>query len=269
MNTIRLILGDSLIKLKELESCSVDYIVSDPPYGLEFMGDAPWKKSGWQSGGGFSKPGIGERHTKWPSFSATSKYGASNPTCATCGGRARGKKKCYCEEPKYKKIGKRRKAENEGLPDDVTGSGMVSQLIALQQWCFAWSSECFRILKPNGVIKAFSGTRTFHRMSKAMREAGFVDFEVHAWTYGSGFPKSMDVSKALDKQAGAEREVVGRVAGMGKQNPEWNGTAQGRAENSFKPEYDATATDAARQWSGWGTALKPAWEPIVVARKPL
>jgi site-specific DNA-methyltransferase (adenine-specific) len=237
--------------------------------------DAPWKKSGWQSGGGFSKPGIGERHTKWPSFSATSKYGASNPTCATCGGRARGKKKCYCEEPKYKKIGKRRKAENEGLPDDVTGSGMVSQLIALQQWCFAWSSECFRILKPNGVIKAFSGTRTFHRMSKAMREAGFVDFEIHAWTYGSGFPK------ALDKQAGAEREVVGRtktpfkVDSAASKGRSLQGSVNGDFskqidDNGYRyTEHTAPATDAARQWSGWGTALKPAWEPIVVARKPL
>jgi site-specific DNA-methyltransferase (adenine-specific) len=241
--------------------------------------DAPWKKSGWQSGGGFSKPGIGERHTKWPSFSATSKYGASNPTCATCGGRARGKKKCYCEEPKYKKIGKRRKAENEGLPDDVTGSGMVSQLIALQQWCFAWSSECFRILKPNGVIKAFSGTRTFHRMSKAMREAGFVDFEVHAWTYGSGFPKSMDVSKALDKQAGAERTpkdwvrsatgaLHGGGAGKNARCPDCN-KLRFDHDACRCPRDSGPVTDASRQWSGWGTALKPAWEPIVVARKPL
>jgi DNA modification methylase len=78
-------------------------------------------------------------------------------------------------------------------------------------------------------------------------------------------------SKSIDKAAGAEREVIGKVAGMGKQNPEWNGTAQGRTENSFRPEYDATspATEAAKQWQGWGTALKPALEPITVARKPL
>ena len=78
-------------------------------------------------------------------------------------------------------------------------------------------------------------------------------------------------SKAIDKAAGAEREVIGKASGMGKQNPEWNGTAQGRTENSFKPEYNVTApaTEAARQWQGWGTALKPALEPITVARKPL
>ena len=69
-----------------------DACITDPPYGLEFMGkewDAPWKAN-WQNGGGFSKPGIGERKTEWPSFSANSRFGAANPTCATCGGRARG-----------------------------------------------------------------------------------------------------------------------------------------------------------------------------------
>lgn len=89
-------------------------------------------------------------------------------------------------------------------------------------------------------------------------------------TGNSGFPKSLSISKALDKAAGAEREVVGTVKGMGKQNPEWNGTAQGRAENSFKPEYTLTApaTPAARTWEGWGTALKPSWEPVLVGTKP-
>ena len=89
-------------------------------------------------------------------------------------------------------------------------------------------------------------------------------------TGNSGFPKSLNIGKALDKMAGKEREVVGRVKGMGKQNPEWNGTAQGRAENSFKPEYDQTipASDLAKKWEGYGTALKPAWEPFLTGRKP-
>ena len=89
-------------------------------------------------------------------------------------------------------------------------------------------------------------------------------------TGNSGFPKSLNIGKALDKMAGKEREVVGRVKGMGKQNPEWNGTAQGRAENSFKPEYDQTipASDLAKKWEGYGTALKPAWEVFLTGRKP-
>jgi site-specific DNA-methyltransferase (adenine-specific) len=131
--------------------------------------------------------------------------------------------------------------------------------------------ECLRVLKPGGHLLSFGGSRTYHRMACAIEDAGFEIRDQIMWLYGSGFPKSMDVSKAIDKAAGAEREVVGVAAGMGKQNPEWNGTAQGRAENSFKPEYSLTApsTDAAKQWSGWGTALKPAHEPICVARKPL
>jgi DNA modification methylase len=131
--------------------------------------------------------------------------------------------------------------------------------------------ECLRVLKPGGHLLAFAGTRTQHRMAVRIEDAGFEIRDMIAWVYSTGFPKSLDVSKAIDKAAGAEREVIGKVAGMGKQNPEWNGTAQGRTENSFRPEYDATspATPEAQQWAGWGTALKPALEPITVARKPL
>jgi len=140
--------------------------------------------------------------------------------------------------------------------------------------------ECFRVLKPGGHLLSFGGTRTFDLISLGIRMAGFENRDtvasffgttVLSWCYGSGFPKSLNISKAIDKAAGAEREVIGTVKGMGKQNPEWNGTAQGRAENSFKPEYNKTtsATDAAKKWEGWGTALKPSWEPILVFRKPL
>jgi site-specific DNA-methyltransferase (adenine-specific) len=131
--------------------------------------------------------------------------------------------------------------------------------------------ECLRVLKPGGHLLAFAGTRTQHRMAVRIEDAGFEIRDMIAWVYGSGFPKSLDVSKAIDRAAGAEREVVGRAAGTGKQNPAWNGTAQGRAENSLKPEYDLTApaTPEAQQWAGWGTALKPALEPITMARKPL
>jgi len=135
----------------------------------------------------------------------------------------------------------------------------------------AFWAEALRVAKPGAHLLAFGGTRTYHRLACAIEDSGWEIRDCVMWVYGSGFPKSHDVSKAIDKAAGIEREVIGRVAGMGKQNPEWNGTAQGRKENSFKPEYDATApaTDAAKQWAGWGTALKPAWEPIIVARKPL
>jgi site-specific DNA-methyltransferase (adenine-specific) len=97
----------------------------------------------------------------------------------------------------------------------------------------------------------------------AIEDAGFEIRDCLSWLYGSGFPKSLDVSKAIDKAAGAERPVTGVAKGAGSSN-----TA---ALGVFAPEYAATdaATDAAKQWEGWGTALKPAWEPIIMARKPI
>jgi len=131
--------------------------------------------------------------------------------------------------------------------------------------------ECLRVLKPGGHLLAFGGTRTYHRMACAIEDAGFEIRDQMQWIYGSGFPKSHNISKAIDKKFGAKREVIKTVKGMGKQNPEWNGTAKGRKENYYKPEYQLTApaTPEAKQWDGWGTALKPAHEPIVVARKPI
>jgi site-specific DNA-methyltransferase (adenine-specific) len=138
-----------------------------------------------------------------------------------------------------------------------------------REWHRGWLKEAHRILKPNGVIKAFSGSRTFHHLIAMMEEIGFGGLSVEAWSYGSGFPKSHNVSKSIDKHLGVVREEVGVVKGMGKQNPEWNGTAQGRSENYFKPEYILTAptSQLAKQYEGWGTALKPAWESICIGIK--
>lgn len=128
-------------------------------------------------------------------------------------------------------------------------------------------AECLRVLKPGGHLLAFSGTRTYHRMACAIEDAGFEIRDQIGWAYGSGFPKSLDVSKAIDKAAGAERtEVIGKSARHG------GGVVGSGTSYEISPEVPmlyAPATDAARQWQGWGTALKPAWEPICVARKPL
>jgi DNA modification methylase len=126
-------------------------------------------------------------------------------------------------------------------------------------------AEVLRVLKPGGHIVAFSGTRTYHRMAVAIEDAGFEVRDQLAWVYGSGFPKSHDVSKGIDRQAGADRPVIGTsVSGIG--------VAFGDGKwVSGKSEFDLTApaTNAARQWQGYGTALKPAHEPICLARKPL
>jgi hypothetical protein len=103
-------------------------------------------------------------------------------------------------------------------------------------------AECLRVLKPGGHLLAFAGTRTQHRMAVRIEDAGFEIRDMIAWVYGSGFPKSLDVSKAIDKAGG-----------------------------TLDGAYDITApaTEAAQQWQGWGTALKPAMEMITMARKPL
>jgi site-specific DNA-methyltransferase (adenine-specific) len=128
-------------------------------------------------------------------------------------------------------------------------------------------AECLRVLKPGGHLLAFAGTRTQHRMAVRIEDAGFEIRDMIAWVYGSGFPKSLDVSKAIDKAAGAERtEIVGKSARHGGGIV---GNGSSYEVSPTVPMLYAPATDAARQWQGWGTALKPALEPITVARKPL
>ena len=178
MNEINLMLGDCLERMRELPDNSVDSIVTDPPYGLSFMGK------------------------KW----------------------------------------------DYDVP-------------SVEIW-----AECLRVLKPGGHLLAFAGTRTQHRMAVRIEDAGFEIRDMIAWVYGSGFPKSLDVSKAIDKAAGAEREVIG-------DNPNSRPNMVRVNAAVLSPRVDAPitapATEAAQQWQGWGTALKPALEPITVARKPL
>lgn len=140
-------------------------------------------------------------------------------------------------------------------------------------------AEVHRVLKPGGHCLVFAGTRTFDMMALALRLAGFEIRDTLSWLYGQGFPKSLDVSKAIDKAAGAEREVVGTKLGLpgySLAKDEGRGVAMsGNADGSLRDAegecaVTAPATpEAERQWEGWGTALKPAWEPIIVARKPL
>ena len=162
----------------------------------------------------------------------------------------------------------------QGLPDDSVDAVVTDSPYGLafmgKRWDYdvpgveVWA-ECLRVLKPGGHLLAFAGTRTQHRMAVRIEDAGFEIRDMIAWVYGSGFPKSLDVSKAIDKAAGAEREVVG-VADVG---PDMRGRNFENATGRMVANITAPATESAKQWSGWGTALKPALEPITVARKPL
>lgn len=144
----------------------------------------------------------------------------------------------------------------------------------------AFRSETWRlvydVMKPGAHLVAFGGTRTYHRMACAIEDAGFEIRDQLAWCYGSGFPKSHDVSKGIDRAAGAEREDKFEGSFERRAGPTGNKRCDvcGKWLVSGNPcqcprPQDAPVTESARQWEGWGTALKPAWEPIVLARKPL
>lgn len=132
-----------------------------------------------------------------------------------------------------------------------------------------------RVCKPGAMLLAFGGPRTFHRLACAIEDAGWEIRDCLMWLYGQGMAKSLDISKAIDKVAGAERKVIGRYQPPGMDKP-WNlrnakdnRTVDFFASSRNNLDITAPATEAAKRWQGWGTALKPAWEPVILAMKPL
>jgi len=153
---------------------------------------------------------------------------------------------------------------------EFMGKGWDKVLPGIEIW-----RECLRVAKPGAMLMAFGGTRTYHRLTCAIEDACWEIRDCVMWVYGSGFPKSHDISKAIDKRAGAEREVVGLKIITGctpdreifGANDRSNGKGMG-----FRPgEIPITtpSTPEAQTWEGYGTALKPGYEPIVLAMKPL
>jgi site-specific DNA-methyltransferase (adenine-specific) len=217
-NAVTLYHGDCIEVMRSLPDSSVHAVITDPPYGLEFMGnewDSPWK----QSGAVIKDP-------------ATERGGFQDGN----GGNAYSRSRI-----EYGRGG--------------------SASVGFQEWCEVWATEALRVLKPGGYLLAFGGSRTWHRLSVAIEDAGFEIRDSIAWLYGSGFPKSMDVSKAIDKAAGANREPD-TYSGPNNLNAVY-GANMGGGQTTAKGDPVTAAA------AGWGTALKPAFEPIVVARKPL
>jgi len=180
MNDYKLLHGDCLDKLKELEDNSIDAVVTDPPYGLSFMG-----------------------------------------------------KKWDYDVPKQE----------------------------------IWE-ECMRVLKPGGHLLAFAGSRTYHRMAIRVEDAGFEIRDQIMWLYGSGFPKSHNIGKAVEKVNGTAK-VIGKKKGAGTTGNSYVSNNEDYIDGDkgvYKKEYDEIEIN--NEWEGWGTALKPAHEPIVMARKP-
>ena len=128
--------------------------------------------------------------------------------------------------------------------------------------------EAYRVLKPGGYCMAFSGTRTYHRMAVAIEDAGFEIKDMIEWVYGSGFPKALDISKAIDKKLGVEREIVGSKI---KKAGDMRSGSYGKGGNYADISIDITkpSSDLAKQYEGYKTSIKPAHEPICLAMKPL
>jgi len=124
--------------------------------------------------------------------------------------------------------------------------------------------EVYRTLRPGGIVKAFSGTRTFHRMAAAMEEAGFLDIHLETWCYGSGFPKSLNVGKAIAAHrltGRSDSTVTGDGQARDRSGQHWSEFPTGRTNSPDSKPRDEL-------WDGWHTALKPSFEPVIVGRKP-
>ena len=216
---MKLLLGDCLDKLKELDDNSIDSIVTDPPYGLSFLGK------------------------DWDKVKAT--------------------------------------RETQSQVVKGLGAGMkmttLADNIEFEKWVTEWSMECMRVLKPGGYMLAFGGSRMYHRLASGVENAGFEIRDQLMWVYGSGFPKSHDIGKNIEKRkVGGIKNLkqIGTKQGIkvetGTQGFSYNkeyvaGISMGGKQISGEiPVYEIT-----NEYGGWGTALKPAHEPIVMARKPL
>jgi DNA modification methylase len=266
--------GDSLEVMATFEPESIDAIVTDPPYGLEFMGKK-WDKLATPKR---SDPCGSDALRPWWCVTHDAPWPAGTPrctglrVCANCGAE---------EHPETLHYFDRRDGAGFHAPKDegrtfTNESGHMYDNLkslprfgkdsrAMQDWHEAWAREAFRIAKPGAHLLAFGGTRTYHRLASAIEDAGWEIRDTLVWAYASGFPKSLDVSKAIDKMAGAEREVVGpSLRHGGGRDDAYMGMTADTAHGVTAP-----ATPDTEKWNGWGTALKPAWEPIVMARKPL
>ena len=198
---------DCIVQMQKMidEGVQVDSVVTDPPYGIHFMGK------------------------DWDKFKST-------------------------------KVTKSQVVTNLGAGMRMTTH---KENMDFQKWCNEWATLCFKLLKPGGYILAFSSARTYHHLACGIESAGFEVRDQIMWLYGSGFPKSVNIGKAIDKKLGNKRVDLGTNPNQRLNTPEHDIYEAGIRGKK------ARITKGDSEWEGWGTALKPAHEPVVMARKPV
>lgn len=225
--------GDCIEVLRSLPSGSVDSIVTDPPYGIRFMGQT------WDGADIARRTQRGRDNGGQAPDGARGPHGGYRSASVEAGRYSRSQKDAW----------------------------------AFQEWCGEWASEALRVLKPGGFLLAFGGARTWHRLACAVEDAGFEVRDSIAWLYGSGLPKSVDVARAIDARLGA---LAARPIHGEKTVPDATLVRPAFAGGTYSDRAGATphrtvpvSSAASAAWEGWGTALKPSFEPCVVARRPL
>jgi len=235
-----IIQGDCIEEMKKLPENSMDAIITDPPYGIGFMGK------------------------EWDNFKDVTFYGRTT--------------KGY-----ENKVGLRSNGSivKGGINSPATVAGDYDRSYngskSYQKFCNLWSNEAIRVLKPGGFMLVSCSTRMYHRMACGVEDVGFEIRDTIMWLYGSGFPKSLNIGKQIDKIQGNEREDLGfQSTHINRpQTENWKKSNELMKHNKFKIEGVKTGgalqhiTKGSSEYEGWGTALKPACELIVVARKPL
>ena len=198
---------DCMKQMQEMidDGIQVDSVVTDPPYGIHFMGK------------------------DWDKFKGT-------------------------------KVTKSQVVTNLGAGMRMTTH---KENMDFQKWCNEWAILCLELLKPGGYILAFSSSRTYHHLACGIESAGFEVRDQLMWLYGSGFPKSLNIGKAVDKKLGNKRIDLGINPNQRLNTPEHDIYEAGIRGK------EARTTKGNSEYEGWGTALKPAHEPVVMARKPL
>ena len=234
-----LIAGDCFAELRGMPADSIDAIVTDPPYGLEFMGK-DWDRFRLDDPGMMRNRGeyIGSQGNlseanETLEAAGRVEYGAGRrpmtSRCTGCGKRDQYRNPHDCK-PNARFVG-----------EVIDPHAAPPSSLAFGEWTRLWALEAYRALKPGAYLIAFASSRTYHRMAAGLEDAGFDIRDQLQWLYGEGFPKGMNVAKAFDKAAGID---------IGDE------------------KWEPMTADAA-EWDGWNTTLKPAHEPITLARKPL